>query len=116
MHSFASNAAVVWLYWILGTYDSHIDTLAYTTAILRNAESIGFAISFAIGANSNISLLTNLVVSCIVFGLSVPFTTYAAWNIEDVIISISHPSKKDCADADEVNEQTSLFHRPAVES
>lgn len=83
MHSFGSNAAVVWLYWILGTYDSNIDTLAYKTAVLRNAESIGFAISFGIGANSSIPIIIDLVVSCLAFCVSIPFTTYAAWQVKE---------------------------------
>lgn len=29
--------------------------------------------------------MTNLTVSCVVFWLSVPFTTYAAWHVKDVI-------------------------------
>ncbi|KAE8387392.1 hypothetical protein BDV23DRAFT_174747 [Aspergillus alliaceus] len=73
-----SQASVVWTYWILGTYDIHVDVLAYTTGILRSVESLGFAIAFGIGASENVSLMANLVVAFVVFWMSVPFTTYAS--------------------------------------
>lgn len=82
-HSIGSNASVVWTYWILGTYDSHVDTLAYTTALLRSAESLGFAIAYGIGSSSRTSLMTNLVVSFVVFWISVPCTTYVAWKVQE---------------------------------
>jgi hypothetical protein len=78
MNSVGSQASVVWTYWILGTYDIHVDVLAYTTGILRSVESLGFAIAFGIGASKNVSLMANLIVSFVVFWVSVPFTTYAS--------------------------------------
>lgn len=30
--------------------------------------------------------MTNLIVSCVVFWLSVPFTTYAAWNVRHAAV------------------------------
>ncbi|KAI9926365.1 hypothetical protein MW887_004129 [Aspergillus wentii] len=78
-----SNASNVWTYWILGTYDVHVDVLAYTTGILRSAESLGFAVAYGIGASSNVSLMANLIVSFVVFWVSVPFTTYASFMVQE---------------------------------
>ncbi|KAE8145186.1 major facilitator superfamily domain-containing protein [Aspergillus avenaceus] len=78
-----SQASVVWTYWILGTYDIHVDVLAYTTGILRSVESLGFAIAFGIGASENVSLMTNLIVAFVVFWVSVPFTTYASCLVQE---------------------------------
>jgi hypothetical protein len=30
--------------------------------------------------------MTNLIVSCVVFWVSVPFTTYAAWNVRHTVV------------------------------
>ena len=107
MHSFGSNATVVWLYWVLATYDSHIDTLAYKTAVLRNAESIGFAISFGIGANSSIHMITNLVVAFLAFCVSVPFTTYATWQGNERFNGAD--IRQDSCDDGEADEETRLL-------
>ncbi|KAF7557268.1 hypothetical protein G7Z17_g807 [Cylindrodendrum hubeiense] len=84
LFSIAGNASVVWMYWMLGLFSDDLDTLAYTTGILRSAESVGFAAAYGIGSNSNISLMTNLAVSFVVFVVSVPFTCYVAWKGEDL--------------------------------
>ncbi|PCG95692.1 Major facilitator superfamily domain, general substrate transporter [Penicillium occitanis (nom. inval.)] len=109
LYSFGSNASVVWTYWILGTYDNQVNKLAYSTATLRSAESLGFAISYGIGATPRISLMTNLIVSCVVFWIGVPFTTYAAWNVrrtamEDDISSSSIISGTNGQDGHESDE------------
>lgn len=74
----------VWVYWILGTYDSHTDTLALTTGILRSSESLGSSLSFAIGASRNASLMANLAIAAAVFWASVPASTSAAWRVPDL--------------------------------
>lgn len=73
----------MWTYWILGTYDVHVDVLAYTTGILRSSESLGFAIAFGIGASKHVSLMVNLIVAFVVFWVSVPFTTYASFLVKE---------------------------------
>lgn len=78
-----SQAATVWTYWILGTYDVHVDILAYTTGILRSSESLGFAIAYGIGASKHASLMANLIVAFVVFWVSVPFTTYASFLVKE---------------------------------
>ncbi|KAL3419188.1 duf895 domain membrane protein [Phlyctema vagabunda] len=74
----------VWLYWILGTYDSHSDTLALTTGVLRSCESLGSTFSYKVGATRSASLLTNLIIAAVVFWATVPTTTWAAWLVPDV--------------------------------
>ncbi|CAG9998249.1 unnamed protein product [Clonostachys byssicola] len=82
LFSIAGNASVVWTYWILALYNSNVDTLSYTSGILRSAESIGFACAYGIGSRDHVSLMTNLAVSFAVFVASVPFTCYVAWKGE----------------------------------
>ncbi|RSL62264.1 hypothetical protein CEP53_004823 [Fusarium sp. AF-6] len=79
LFNIAGNASVVWTYWILGLYNNDVDTLAYTSGILRSAESLGFACAYGIGSKENVSLMANLAVSFAVFIASVPFTSYVAW-------------------------------------
>jgi hypothetical protein len=43
----------------VGTYDDHVDSLAYNTGLLRSAECLGFAIACGIGSNSKISQMVN---------------------------------------------------------
>ena len=100
-NSVASQASVVWTYWILGTYDVHVDVLAYTTGILRSAESLGFAIAFGIGASKSASLMANLIVAFVVFWVSVPFTTYASYTVKEpgeAVGETSGPAAKDVED------------------
>lgn len=89
---------MVWTYWILGTYDIHVDVLAYTTGILRSFESLGFAIAFGIGASENVSLMANLIVAFVVFWVSVPFTTYASWLVKEPNPAPEDPINKDIQD------------------
>jgi hypothetical protein len=81
--------ASVWVYWILGTYDSHTDTLALTTGLLRSSESLGSSLSFAIGSSADMSLLTNLLIAAAVFWASVPTSTWASWMVPDLPASTS---------------------------
>lgn len=71
------------MYWILGTFDTEVDTLALTTALLRGGESLGSAFSYGVGASKSASLLTNLIVAATVFWASVPPTTWSIWSIRD---------------------------------
>jgi hypothetical protein len=77
------EALNVWMYWILGTFDAEVDTLALTTALLRGGESLGSAFSYGVGASKSASLLTNLIVSATVFWASVLPTTWSVWSIHD---------------------------------
>lgn len=74
----------VFSYWILGTFDSSVDSLALTTGILRGCESLGSTFSYTVGSNRNATLLVNLLVAAVVFWVSVPTTTWAAWIVPDV--------------------------------
>lgn len=73
------------MYWILGTYDAGVDTLALTTGLLRSCESLGSSFSYAVGAVNSASLMTNLVVGVVVFLASVPTCTWAAWSVPDAL-------------------------------
>lgn len=71
------------MYWLLGTYDTHFDTLALTSALLRSGESLGSTFSYAVGASKSASLMTNLIVAAVVWFASVPMATWSAWNVKD---------------------------------
>ncbi|KZF18927.1 hypothetical protein L228DRAFT_286164 [Xylona heveae TC161] len=74
----------VWMYWVLGTLDADIKTLALSTSLLRAGESFGSAFSYGVGASKSATLMTNLIVAAVVFWASVPSTTFSAWKVEDV--------------------------------
>ena len=77
------EAASTWMYWVLGTYDSHFDTLALTSSLLRSGESLGSTFSYGVGAAKSASLMTNLIVAAVVWFVSVPAATYSAWIVQD---------------------------------
>lgn len=71
------------MYWLLGTYDTHFDTLALTSALLRSGESLGSTFSYAVGASKSASLMTNLIVAAVVWFASAPMATWSAWKVTD---------------------------------
>lgn len=71
------------MYWILGTLNTDVDTLALTSALLRGGESLGSAFSYGVGASKSASLLTNLIVAATVFWVSVPPTTWSMVSLRD---------------------------------
>lgn len=73
------------MYWILGTYDVSVDTLALTTGLLRSCESLGSAFSYAVGAVKSASLMTNLIVGVVLFVVAMPMCTWAAWLVPDAL-------------------------------
>ncbi|KAG4437852.1 hypothetical protein IFR05_006654 [Cadophora sp. M221] len=78
-----SEVIFVWVYWIIGTYDSDIDTLALTSGIVRSGESLGQTLSSKVGSLKKVTLLTNIIVAAVVFWTSVPTTTWASWLVPD---------------------------------
>lgn len=72
------------MYWVLGTFDSEIDTLALTASILRSGESLGSCISYATGSARSVSLMTNLIIAAVVWFASVPSTTYTSLKVADI--------------------------------
>lgn len=71
------------MYWLLGTYDTHFDTLALTSSLLRSGESLGSTFSYAVGASKSASLMTNLIVAAVVWFVSAPMATWSAWKVAD---------------------------------
>ncbi|CAK4034200.1 duf895 domain membrane [Lecanosticta acicola] len=72
----------VWLYWALGTFDSEVDTISLSMGVLRSCESLGQACAYGVGA-SKASLMTNLIVTVVVFFISAPATSWASHLIND---------------------------------
>ncbi|OMP84068.1 UNC93-like protein [Diplodia seriata] len=73
----------VWLYWALGSFDTEADTIALSMGVLRSAESLGQAFAYAVGSVRSASLMTNLIVAVVTFYVAVPFTTWAAFLVQD---------------------------------
>ncbi|KAF2091113.1 MFS general substrate transporter [Saccharata proteae CBS 121410] len=80
----------LWMYWVLGTYNSSVPTLALMMGLLRACESLGSAFSYAVGAVQSASLLTNLIVAAVMFWVSVPTSTWAAWMVKDLEVEGDH--------------------------
>ncbi|KAF2146964.1 uncharacterized protein K452DRAFT_218703 [Aplosporella prunicola CBS 121167] len=94
--------ASVWQYWVLGTFDSDIATLAYTTSILRAGESLGSTFSYGVGASKSASLMTNLIVAAVVFWVSVPTTFWAAWRVTDAEVEMPGRNTSNSTSAEDV--------------
>ncbi|KAJ3947876.1 uncharacterized protein N0V96_002113 [Colletotrichum fioriniae] len=76
----------VWLYWTLGTFDVEADTIALSMGVLRSGESLGSALAYAVGSIRSASLMTNLVISVVVFYVGAPATTWAALLVKDRLL------------------------------
>ncbi|KAF6795034.1 duf895 domain membrane protein [Colletotrichum sojae] len=83
LYRIAYETVGVWLYWTLGTFDVEADTIALSMGVLRSGESLGSALSYAVGSVRSASLMTNLIVSVVVFYVGVPATTWAALLVKD---------------------------------
>nr|XP_036580714.1 duf895 domain membrane protein [Colletotrichum truncatum]KAF6788709.1 duf895 domain membrane protein [Colletotrichum truncatum] len=83
LYRIAYETVGVWLYWTLGTFDVEADTIALSMGVLRSGESLGSALSYAVGSVRSASLMTNLIVSVVVFYIAVPATIWAAHLVKD---------------------------------
>ncbi|OLN85053.1 UNC93-like protein 8 [Colletotrichum chlorophyti] len=102
LYRIAYEIVGVWLYWALGTFDVEADTIALSMGVLRSGESLGSALSYAVGSVRSASLMTNLIVSVVVFYVGVPATTWASHLIKDRLPGELSGSDSDC----EVSNQT----------
>ncbi|RSM09760.1 hypothetical protein CDV31_007500 [Fusarium ambrosium] len=83
LYRIAYETVGLWLYWGLGTFDTDLDAITLSMAVLRGGESLGSALAYAVGSVRSASLMTNLIIATVVFYAGVPFTTWAAHLIED---------------------------------
>ncbi|TDZ24119.1 UNC93-like protein [Colletotrichum orbiculare MAFF 240422] len=83
LYRIAYETVGVWLYWTLGTFDVDADIIALSMGVLRSGESLGSALAYAVGSVRSASLMTNLIVSVVVFYAAVPATTWAALLVRD---------------------------------
>ncbi|KAK2809108.1 hypothetical protein FQN50_004162 [Emmonsiellopsis sp. PD_5] len=88
----------IWLFWLLGTFDSDVDTLAHSTALLNSGQSLGSALAFAVGSVPSVSMLNNLIISAVVLWASVPTTTWSAWKVKDEEITLSERTDEESGD------------------
>ncbi|KAI8713452.1 hypothetical protein NCS52_01289900 [Fusarium sp. LHS14.1] len=83
LYRIAYETVGIWLYWGLGTFDTDLDAITLSMAVLRGGESLGSALAYAVGSVRSASLMANLIVATVVFYAAVPFTTWAAHLIKD---------------------------------
>ncbi|KAK7431797.1 hypothetical protein QQZ08_001737 [Neonectria magnoliae] len=83
LYRIAYETIGLWLYWVMGTFDVEADTIALSMGVLRSGESLGSALAYAVGSVRSASLMTNLIVSVVVFYVGVPATSWAAHLIKD---------------------------------
>ncbi|KAJ0280445.1 hypothetical protein CBS470a_008769 [Colletotrichum nupharicola] len=95
LYRIAYETIGVWLYWVLGTFDVEADTIALSMGVLRSGESVGSALSYAVGSVRSASLMTNLIVSVVVFYVAVPATTWASLLVKDRLPGELHGSDSD---------------------
>ncbi|KAJ0313828.1 hypothetical protein COL516b_000773 [Colletotrichum fioriniae] len=86
LYRIAYETVGVWLYWTLGTFDVEADTIALSMGVLRSGESLGSALAYAVGSIRSASLMTNLVISVVVFYVGAPATTWAALLVKDRLL------------------------------
>ncbi|VUC25185.1 unnamed protein product [Clonostachys rosea] len=102
LYRVAYEAIGMWLYWALGTHDYDMDTVSLSVAILRGGEALGSAVGYGIGSIRSATLMTNLIVSVVLFYVGAPFTTWAAHLIKDRI-----PGEESDSIDDEIRESSS---------
>ncbi|WYZ34590.1 hypothetical protein EsH8_I_000866 [Colletotrichum jinshuiense] len=95
LYRIAYETVGVWLYWTLGTFDVEADTIALSMGVLRSGESLGSALAYAVGSVRSASLMTNLIISVVVFYVGAPATTWAALLVKDRL-----PGELESSDSD----------------
>ncbi|KAI3556617.1 hypothetical protein CABS01_04216 [Colletotrichum abscissum] len=103
LYRIAYETVGVWLYWTLGTFDLEADTIALSMGVLRSGESLGSALAYAVGSVRSATLMTNLVISVVVFYVGAPATTWAALLVRDRLPGEVSGRDSD-ADISDVNE------------
>ncbi|KAL4958876.1 uncharacterized protein BDV14DRAFT_207297 [Aspergillus stella-maris] len=76
------NAFSVWGYWVLSCFDTELENLTFSAAVLRSSESLASTISYALGASRRVSLLQNIIVAVVLFWASV-VPTWATWKVRE---------------------------------
>ncbi|KAL2840069.1 hypothetical protein BJY01DRAFT_257501 [Aspergillus pseudoustus] len=77
------NGFSVWGYWVLSCFDTELENLTFSAAVLRSSESLASTISYALGASRRVTLLQNLLVAAVLFWASVGPTTWATWRVRE---------------------------------
>ncbi|GJC83979.1 UNC93-like protein [Colletotrichum liriopes] len=109
LYRIAYETVGVWLYWTLGTFDVEADTIALSMGVLRSGESLGSALAYAVGSVRSASLMTNLIISVVVFYVGAPATTWAALLVKERL-----PAELESLEGDaEVSGQTTAHQSDA---
>jgi len=82
--SFSLESMQTFLYWMMGTLDDGVGTLARTTGLLRSFESVGSTCGYVTSA-THWKLLNTMILSFVVFAVQIPFTTTAVWMVGDSV-------------------------------
>ncbi|KAH7232671.1 major facilitator superfamily domain-containing protein [Fusarium solani] len=83
LYHVAYETLSIWLFWALGTFDVEADSVSLSMGLLRAGESLGSALSYAVGATRDTSLMANLIISVVMFYVSAPFTDWSSHLIQD---------------------------------
>ncbi|KAL6362205.1 hypothetical protein LRP88_04282 [Fusarium phalaenopsidis] len=67
LYRVAYETLSTWLFWALGTFDLEADSVSLSMGLLRAGESLGSALSYAVGATRDTSLMANLIISVAIF-------------------------------------------------
>lgn len=107
----------IWLFWALGTFDVEADSVSLSMGLLRAGESLGSALSYAVGATRDTSLMANLIISVAIFYVSAPFTTWSSHLIQDRLpneslsdLTIEDVDQWRDTEAEQVNLEPSIKH------
>lgn len=75
-------------YWLMGCLYDDIETLSLVVGIVRSFESLGFCISYGIGASSA-SPMVNLAIAFAMFGIAIPTTTWLVYLVPERPVNIA---------------------------
>jgi len=82
MLRFLNESHFMFVYWIIGAFFEDIETLTLAVGIVRSFESVGACLAFGIGA-AKVSPMVNLVIAFAMFGLTIPFTSWAVFLVPE---------------------------------
>jgi hypothetical protein len=70
----------VYVYWIVGTFYDDVETLTLAVGIIRSFETVGWCLSFGLGA-VKISSMANQTVAFVAFVIAIPPTLRLTWMV-----------------------------------
>ncbi|KAF1808452.1 MFS general substrate transporter [Eremomyces bilateralis CBS 781.70] len=78
LFSLMNESHNIFVYWLLGTFEMDFENITLAVGLMRTFESLGSTLSFAVGS-ARITPMTNLIISFVVFAISIPTTMRVTW-------------------------------------